>query len=329
MSHPPGHPPTTVEGPAPTSGPVSVGSPFPVGRRIPWHAGIGLVVVLCAAYFARRHWPVIATGAGRLASADRGWLLVATVATVATWVCSALAQQGAVARSLPAGRLVAVQFAASAANHVLPAGLGAGAVNLRFLTRCGLPVTRSATALAVKATAGSVVRGCLIAVLALACPGTLRIPHVSTTAWAVTVTVVAAAVVLVAGPLRRVLRAVLADVRAVHEAPARAVALWGGSLAFASLHAAVVIAVTQAIDLPLPPAQVALAYLAASSAAVLLPTPGGIGSLDAALALALTLAGAPGSAAASTVLGYRLLTVWLPLLPGLVALGVLVRRRVL
>ncbi|MEU4087860.1 lysylphosphatidylglycerol synthase domain-containing protein, partial [Streptomyces aureus] len=62
----------------------------------------------------------------------------------------------------------------------------------------------------------------------------------------------------------------------------------------------------------------------------LLPAgPGGLGSLDAALALALTLAGAPGDAAASTVLGYRLLTVWLPLIPGLVALGVLIRRRVL
>ncbi|WTI34936.1 flippase-like domain-containing protein [Streptomyces sp. NBC_00589] len=300
-----------------------------VGRRLSWHAGVTLVVVLCAVYAARRHWPVIETGAARLAVADRGWLLVATAATVATWACSALAQQGAVARPLPTGRLVAVQFAASAANHVLPAGIGAGAVNLRFLTRCGLPVTRSATALAVKATAGTVVRGCLIAALALACPGALRFPHVSATAWAVTVAVAVTAVVLVSGPLRRALRAVLADVRAVHEVPARAVALWGGSLAFASLHAAVVIAVTQAIDLPLPPAQVALAYLAASSAAVLLPTPGGFGSLDAALALALTLAGAPGGAAATAVLGYRLLTVWLPLLPGLLALGVLVRRRVL
>ncbi|WP_406334344.1 lysylphosphatidylglycerol synthase domain-containing protein [Streptomyces sp. NBC_00203] len=323
MSLPSGAPSTAVDSPASTSGPVSA------GRRLSWPAGVTLVVVLCAVYLARRHWPVIETGAGRLAVADRGWLLVAAAATVATWACSALAQQGAVARPLPTGRLVAVQFAASAANHVLPAGIGAGAVNLRFLTRCGLPVTRSATALAVKATAGTVVRGCLIAALAPACPGALRFPHVSATAWAVTVAVAATAVVLVSGPLRRALRAVLADVRAVHEVPARAAALWGGSLAFASLHAAVVIAVTQAIDLPLPPAQVALAYLAASSAAVLLPTPGGFGSLDAALALALTLAGAPGSAAATAVLGYRLLTVWLPLLPGLLALGVLVRRRVL
>jgi uncharacterized membrane protein YbhN (UPF0104 family) len=254
---------------------------------------------------------------------------VAAVATVATWVCSALAQQGAVTRPLPARQLVAVQFAASAANHVLPAGLGAGAVNLRFLTRCGLPVVRSATALGVKATAGAVSRGFLIAVLALACPGLLRLPHISATVIVIAFAVVVTAVVLLRGPLRRALRAVLADVRAVHEVPARAAALWGGSLAFAALHATVVVAVAQALELPLPPAQVALAYLAASSAAVLLPTPGGIGSLDAALAMALRLAGAPGSAAASAVLGYRLLTVWLPLVPGLLALAVLTRRKVL
>jgi uncharacterized protein (TIRG00374 family) len=91
----------------------------------------------------------------------------------------------------------------------------------------------------------------------------------------------------------------------------------------------VVIAVAQSLGLPLPPAQVALAYLAASSAAVLLPTPGGLGSLDAALAVALTLSGVPATAAASTVLGYRLLTGWLPLIPGLLTLGLLIRRKVL
>jgi uncharacterized membrane protein YbhN (UPF0104 family) len=120
---------------------------------------------------------------------------------------------------------------------------------------------------------------------------------------------------------------VLADVRAVHTSPRRAAALWGGSLAFATAHCLVLIAVAQAVGLPLSPDRVALLDLAASSAAALLPTPGGLGSLDAALAFALSSSGAPGAAAASAVLGYRLLTVWLPLVPGLLVLGVLIRRR--
>jgi uncharacterized membrane protein YbhN (UPF0104 family) len=302
-------------------------------RRACWHAGVLLAVLLGGLYLARRHWPAVETGAWRLAGADQGWLLAGAAAAVGTWAASALAQQGAVVRRLPGPRLVAAQFAASAAGHLLPAGLGAGAVNLRFLMRCGLPAGRSASALAVKTAAGAAVRLTLIAALAPACPGLLRLPRLTTPALAVAL----AGLVLLAalpasrwwGRCRRALSAVLADIRALHVSPARAAALWGGSLAFAALHCLVLIAVTRAVALPLPPLQVALLYLAASSAAALLPTPGGLGSLDAALALALTGSGAPGAAAASAVLGYRLLTVWLPLLPGLLVLGLLVRRKAL
>ncbi|MGW1807335.1 lysylphosphatidylglycerol synthase domain-containing protein [Streptomyces sp. NPDC002078] len=305
-----------------------------LGRRHAyWHAGVLLAVLLGGLYLARRHWPALESGAGRLAGADQGWLLVGATAAVGTWAASALAQQGAVLRRLPGHRLVAAQFAASAANHLLPAGLGAGAVNLRFLMRCGLPAGRSASALAVKATAGAAVRLALIALLVPACPGLLRPPHLTPTTLAVALGGLVLLMALPATPwwarCRRAFTAVLADIRALHSCPARAAALWGGSLAFAALHSLVLIAVTQAVELPLPPLQVALLYLAASSAAALLPTPGGLGSLDAALALALTVSGAPGAAAASAVLGYRLLTVWLPLLPGLLVLGVLVRRKAL
>ncbi|MEU6095837.1 YbhN family protein [Streptomyces sp. NPDC047079] len=322
-------PPTTTQTPpdAPETAPARTRA---LHARAPWHAAVTLVVLVCTALLARRHWPVIEAGAARLAGADPGWLLLGATAAASTWACSAVAQQGAVAEALPGGRLVAAQFAASAANHVLPAGVGAGAVNLRFLTRCGLSVPRSATALAVKATVGGVTRGALIAVLALAGPGLLRIPRVSVAVVVAALLATAALPLLwLSGSLRRAVRAVSADVRALHRLPGRAAALWGGSLAFSSLHALVVVAVTRSLGLPLPPERVALAYLAASSAAVLLPTPGGIGSLDAALALALKLAGVPGSAAASVVLGYRLLTVWLPLVPGLVVLGVLMRRKAL
>jgi uncharacterized membrane protein YbhN (UPF0104 family) len=302
-------------------------------RRTYWQTALTLGVLVVVVCLVRRHWPVLASGAGQLAVADQGWLLVAGTAALGTWVSSALAQQGAVPQRLPGGRLVAAQLAASAANHVLPAGLGAGAVNLRFLMRCGLPVGRSASALAVKATAGVAVRVVLIGVLAAVCPGVLRVPDISVGVVGVVLAVAVLVAVLLNCPLwprcRRALGAVLTDIRAVHARPQRAVALWGGSLAFAALNCLVLICVTQAVELPLSPARVALLYLAASSAAALLPTPGGIGSLDAALVFALTASGTTASAAASVVLGYRLLTVWLPLIPGLLVLGVLVRRKAL
>lgn len=306
--------------------------PITAGRRLYVQLGITLVVLAAAGGMLAAHRATLDSGTDRLAAADGEWLVLACLAALATWVCAAVAQQGAVVEPLPKGRLVAAQFAAGAANHLLPAGAGAAVVNLRFLTRCGLSTRRSATALAVKAAVGGTVRCVLGVALLVASPGTVplsaRVPHGLVLLVPVVVGAVALAVAM-SGRLRRVVSRAFADVRAVHRCRARACALWGGSVAFALLHAGVIVAVVHAIGLGLPASRVVMAYLVASGAAALLPTPGGLGSLDAALALALTAAGAPGPAAVSAVLGYRLLTGWLPMAPGLLVLALLVRRSAL
>ncbi|MEU2421573.1 lysylphosphatidylglycerol synthase domain-containing protein [Streptomyces sp. NPDC007851] len=306
--------------------------PITAGRRLYVQLGITLVVLAAAGGMLVAHRATLDSGTDRLAAADGEWLVLACLAAMATWVCAAVAQQGAVTERLPRRRLVAVQFAAGAANHLLPAGAGATAVNLRFLKRCGLSTRRSATALAAKAAVGGIVRCALGVALLVASPGTVglsaRVPHRVILLLPVAAGTVVLAVA-VSGRLRRVLGRALTDVRKVHRCRARACALWGGSVAFALLHAGVVVAVVHAVGLGLPTSRVVVAYLVASGAAALLPTPGGLGSLDAALALALTATGAPGPAAVSAVLGYRLLTGWLPMVPGLLVLALLARRSAL
>ncbi|RQW94596.1 flippase-like domain-containing protein, partial [Micromonospora globispora] len=56
------------------------------------------------------------------------------------------------------------------------------------------------------------------------------------------------------------------------------------------------------------------------------PTPGGLGATEAALVSGLLLYGIPTETAVAGVLVYRLATFWLPVLPGYVALRMLVRR---
>ncbi|MFD3918868.1 lysylphosphatidylglycerol synthase domain-containing protein [Streptomyces sp. NPDC058595] len=75
----------------------------------------------------------------------------------------------------------------------------------------------------------------------------------------------------------------------------------------------------------MPTVDIVIAYMADG----IVPTPGGIGSVEAALFLALVGAGSPASEATAAVRGSRLVTVWLPLLPGALVLAVPVRRRVL
>ena len=268
--------------------------PVTAGRRLYFQMGITLVVLAAAGAVLAVHGATLDSGTDRLDGADGEWVVLACAAAVATWMCAAVAQQGAVVERLPRGRLIAAQFAAAAANHVLPAGVGAGVVNLRFLRRCGLSAgARRAHWGSRPPWAGSFGPSGSSAAGRLPRPG----PSVCTAP--------AFPVLCRGGRCRRPAVAiaaarggpVLADVRAVHRSGARGRAV-GRLAGLRLLHAAVVVAVVQALGLPVPPARVVVAYLAASSAAALLPTPGRIGSLDAALVVALTAAGAPGPAAA-------------------------------
>ncbi|GGW96934.1 membrane protein [Streptomyces lomondensis] len=289
---------------------------------------------------AVRHRSVLAEGFAHLGTAAWPWLLAAAGATCLTWVAAACTRQGAVVERLPRRRLLATQFAAGAANHLLPTGLGASAVNLRFMTVCGLPLARSSAALALYLLAESVGRVALLGALLLAFPGALRlgtlVPETAfgpLLAGAAVLVVVAAAVLVLVRRVRSAvltfLRTALGEARSVHTRPARALALWGGSFAFPALQATVLVLVGKSLGLDVPLAHMAVAYLAATVAVALVPTPGGIGSVEAALVVALVAAGGPAAVATAVVLAFRVITVWLPLVPGALTLGALVRLKVI
>ncbi|WP_437097207.1 lysylphosphatidylglycerol synthase transmembrane domain-containing protein [Streptomyces sp. enrichment culture] len=299
-----------------------------------------MLPLLLVAVVAVRHRSVLAEGFAHLATARWPWLLAAAGATCLTWVAAACTRQGAVLERLPGRRLLAAQFAAGAANHLLPTGLGASAVNLRFMTVCGLSPVRSSAALALYLLAESVGRVALLGALLVAFPDALRLGSLLPEgAFGPLLLALGAVPVVAAGALAAVrrlraavwsfLRTALGEARSVHARPSRALALWGGALAFPALQATALVLVGRALGLPVPPAHMALAYLAATVAVALVPTPGGLGSVEAALVVALVAVGGPAAVATAVVLAFRVITVWLPLLPGAVTLGVLVRLRVI
>lgn len=307
-------------------------------RRLPPRTVLCLLPVVAVAGWVVWHWPVVAEGAGQLLAAGPALLLVAVVTTALAWVAAAFSRQGALVQRLPAGRLLATQFAAGAANHLLPSGLGAGAVNLRFMTGCGVPLARASSALALYLVAEVVGRVGLTVALFAVFPDALPLDGllpdgVGFSAVAIVAGASAVVLVLAVGALRKVVRdflvTVAGEARAVHRRPARVLALWGGSLAFPVLQAAGLVAVARSLGVAVPVMHLAVAYLVASVVAALVPTPGGIGSVEAALVVALVAAGTTAAAATAAVLGYRLITVWLPLLPGALTLGALVRYKVL
>jgi glycosyltransferase 2 family protein len=307
-------------------------------RRLPMSLLAGVPPIAAGVWLTRR-WPAVEAGTDALGHAHPGWLAVALAAALLTWVAGAACQQGAVAGRLPAGPLLAVQVAGSVANHLLPAGVGVGAVKARFLHRRGLAMAEVLAAIGLDATAGALTHLAVLVILLAAglAPLGLR-PHAGwgpppALVWAVVVAAVAVLVVPLLPAVRRAGRRAwvqaCAQVRAqyaVVRAPRRAALLWGGSAAIPALHAATLWAVVCALHLPLSAGAVFTIYFAASAVSALVPSPGGFGSLDAALTAAIVAAGEPTTAAVAAVLGYRTITVWLPLGPSVCVLAALVRR---
>lgn len=286
-------------------------------------------------------WRTALAAFGVIRSAQPAWIVVAGVCVVGLFFAGSACQQGAVLRRLPRKRLIAVQVAAAVGNVGL-GHVGGGYINVRFLRRLGLSRPQAIGAVCLNSAANASTHLMMLPLLLVILPdGTLPlsvpVPSPATRvvlagAMGLTVAVavlgrrwfgpkVSAAWRLAAHGYRGLLT--------VWRDPVRASQLWLGAVCTVCLHGAVLYCMVHAIGLPLSLGCAMLVYLAASSASAFIPSPGGLGALDVALALVLARAGATTPALIAAIAGYRLLTAWLPLVPATLTLGVLVRREVI
>jgi uncharacterized membrane protein YbhN (UPF0104 family) len=300
-----------------------------------------LLPLLLIGAWAALDWPAARDGAARLAAADPWWLCAGLFFTGLGWVAASCVRQGALPERLPPGLLLASQVAAGTANHVLPASIGAHAVTLRFLQGRGIPLARATASLALYSLVKPLAKTLVLLAFLLAFPDMLRLGELVPDEWALLLAAggvvlglaTASLLLAVVPPLRRpalgFLRTALTDARSLHTRPSRVLALWGGAAATPLLQGSVIASVGFSLGLPLSWGQVVFALLIASTAVGAVPAPGGIGPVDAALVFTMVAFGAPTGLATATVIGYRVLTIWVPLLPGTLVLSALVHRKVL
>jgi uncharacterized membrane protein YbhN (UPF0104 family) len=82
----------------------------------------------------------------------------------------------------------------------------------------------------------------------------------------------------------------------------------------------------RAFDIDLSFAELGALYLLANTVASAVPTPGGVGAVEAALVFVLTGAGVDDATAWAAMLLFRLVNYWFPTIPGYVGLKVSERR---
>ncbi len=270
--------------------------------------------------------------------ASTGWAGVAIAFSIGTYLAATGSLLGAIPVRLAYWPALTAQLASSFANRVTPAKVGGMATNLRYFQCKGVPPAVGATAVGLNAVAGVIMHVTLTVCALLIVSGDeqaggLEIPALGTVllvAGAVAATVVAGLAVpatrrLIVAHVVPQLRTGADAMRVVARDPLRLMMLFGGAAVITLCYLGAMFASMRAFGSSASLPIVALVFLSGSAVANAAPTPGGLGAAEAALIAALSTI-EEAAIVVPAVFLYRLVTFWLPIVPGWIALTMLRRR---
>jgi uncharacterized protein (TIRG00374 family) len=273
-----------------------------------------------------------------LRGAHLGWAAVAVIASALTYFGATTGMLGAVPVRLGFGPVMTAQVASSFTNRVTPAKVGGMATNVRYLQKQNITLPMAVSAIGLNTLAGTVIHISLLVVTAAAAGSSSEIslptPDARTTAIVVAGLIILSGLFMVLPIGRKLLtkylvpavRAAASSIAAIAKTPSKLAALFVGSAIVTVSYTVAMIASLNAFGADLPIASAALVYLVGAAVSTAAPTPGGLGATEAALVAGYTAVGIAGSTAFAAVLLFRLVTFWLPILPGWLALVTLQRR---
>ncbi len=271
-----------------------------------------------------------------LDNSDWRWGALVVLMSILTYVGAAFELTGFVPERLDIVRTFLAQVAGSFVTLVTPAAVGGVALNIRYLRKAGVSPADAGSSVGVAQVIAFSLHLIMLAIFVTltrtARDHSLRLPGWVWIALAALAVVVMIAVAI--PPSRRLLRSRLAPALGqiiprlldIAQRPAKLAQGIGGALLLTAAYIFCLDASVLALGGSVALASVAVVYLTGSAIGSAVPTPGGIGAVEAALSAGLTAAGMPGAKAVSAVLLFRLATFWLPVPAGWVAMNYLQRK---
>jgi uncharacterized membrane protein YbhN (UPF0104 family) len=264
------------------------------------------------------------------ANANPMWLLAAFGLGLTTYVGSALGLVAFSPEKLGLWRTTLVQVAASVIGIVAPAGVGPAALNLRFMTKRGVETPMAVATVALLQVSQFVTTVLMLIAIALltGSQGALASLPSGTIVVILLIAIVVIGVLFAIPALRRwliakirpTMRQVMPRLIWVLGQPSRLLMGIGGNVIMTAGYLAAFAATLAAFGQSLPLTTLAVIYLTGTAIGSAVPTPGGMGGVETALTTGLRTAGIATAAALPTVLIFRVLTLYIRVPIGWVAL---------
>jgi glycosyltransferase 2 family protein len=269
------------------------------------------------------------TRLSNLAAASPWWVMVAVLASVGTYAAAGMALTGFVPEKLPKTTTFETQVAAGFVSIVAPAAVGGVALNTRYLQKRGIATGPAVAAVSASQAVGFILHITLIGVFGFIAGSSNNSPSGGSAPSTVIIALLLALaiIIMVVGSvpalrkfavtrLRPFFAGTLPRLLDVAQNPRKLATGLGGTIALSLLYALSLWASIKAVDpnSHLPYANAAVVFLTAQALGSVIPTPGGLGGVELALGAALKTLGVPQFALA--VFLFRLVTCYLPVIPG-------------
>lgn len=278
-----------------------------------------------------------------MAGIDWVWAIPVLLATLMGTVAGAMSLSGSVVRPIALGEATIIMFGQSFLNRFTPMNAGGMAMRIRYLQKGGTDGTVAAAAIGLTSAVSGAVQVVFIVFFLLwsssdvvsgSETGGGDSPDLSIVLVFVGAAVVAAIVIALTPKLRRwvvafiksTLKKIRTDFGELARRPSKLGLLFGGATLGKLMTIVAFAASCRAFDIDLPFATIGAMYMVANTIASTVPTPGGVGAIEAALVFVLTNAGVDDATAWAAVLLFRLINYWFPTIPGYVALKLSERR---
>ncbi|MET8679185.1 lysylphosphatidylglycerol synthase domain-containing protein [Streptomyces sp. NPDC004647] len=271
-----------------------------------------------------------------IAEANWYWVAAALAFSALSYVAAALHLLGFVPEKVSFVRTVLAQVAGSFVKLVAPAAVGGVALNTRFLQRSGVRPGLAVASVGASQLVG--LGGNIVLLLTFGyLTGTERTPSLSPSRTVIAGLLTAAVLVLIVTAVPALRKFISTRVRSlfagvvprmldIMQRPQKLLTGIGGMLLLPLAFVMCLDASIRAFGGELSYASIALVFLAGNALGSAAPTPGGVGAIEATLTLGLIAAGLPKEIATPAVLLFRLMTFWLPVLPGWLSFTHLTRK---
>ena len=298
-------------------------------KRFNWKTVLGLVVVGGFLYLILPHLGELHSSIALLKRVRVAWLLLAFLASLITYAAAAGIYLILAKHRLRYAPTLLVQSAGMFVNRLLPGGVGSLGVNFEYLRKNRHSVNEAGSVIATNNLCGLAGHLLVLFVIFMVVPFKLvpvSIPHPGAYLyWMIGCLIGLFVAVLIwsrklRNELYKTVLGVTKNIGRYRTQPLRLAGAVVVSMSLTLLYALCLTCCGHAITIHLAFGQFFLIMTAGVLIGTITPTPGGLLGAEAGLLAGLVAYGVPSAPALAVVLLYRLLTYWLALIMGLLAL---------